>query len=211
MRMSNAAIAGSNVVYTTNSVNQPNAGIAVDHPAQATIYAKRGKLNVLIPFEFTIIPLTQNSIEPEIPPRSGTPISSSISSQQNSNYYRTNPNVYRPVYYQTQTYPLNSNNNNRGFYIPASPSVSSSYQPFIQPNQQYQNGYRPIMYQQQLPANTYRSQYYSPNSNAVYAPSYQQQPLRRTEVRPWPQYNHPVGKQIKYLFIFAANAMLTYL
>lgn len=198
--MYDAATTGSNVVYTTNSVNQPTGGIAIDHPAQATIYAKRGKLNVLIPFEFTIIPLAQNSIEPEIPPRSSTPISGSIPSQQNSNYYRTNQDPYRPVYYQTSTYPWN-NDNNRGFYIPASPPVSSSYQPFIKPTQQYQNEHRPIIYQQQLPPNTYRNQYYPPNSNAVYAPLYQQQPLRRTEVRPWPQYNRPVGKHNK-IFIY---------
>lgn len=210
MRMYDAAITGTNVVYTTSSVNQPTGGIAVDHPAQATIYAKRGKISVLIPFEFTIIPLTQNSIEPEVQQRSNAPMSGSISSQPNSNYYRTNQNVYRPVYYQTSSYPWN-NYNNRGFYIPATPSVSSSYQPFNQPAQQYQNGYRPILYQQQLPANTYRSQYYSPNSNVVYAPSYQQQPLRRTEVRPWPQYNRPVGKQINYLFFLAGNATLTHL
>lgn len=187
--MYDAAIPGSNVIYTTNSINQATGGVAVDHPAQATIYAKRGKLNVLIPFEFTIIPLTQNSIEPEVPSRTSTPVSGSISSQPNSNYYRTNPNLYRPVVsYQTSSYPwYNNNYNNRGFYVPASPSVSSSYQPLIQPNQQFQNGYRPIIYQQQLPPNTHRSQYYAPNSNVVYAPSYQ---------RPWPQYNRPVGKQI---------------
>lgn len=176
--MYNAAIAGSNGIYLRSS-NQPTAGVSVEHPAQATIFAKQGKINVLIPFELTIIPLAPNSIEPEIPSRSNVPISGSIPSQNANYYHRSNQNVYRPIY-PMPAYPPN----NQGFYVPA---AVNSYQPFI-PNQQ-SNGYRPTIYQ---PAqNLNRNQYYSPN--AMYAPLYQQ-PLRKIDMRPWPQYNRPVGK-----------------
>lgn len=168
-------IAQSNAINIRNS-NQPIGGISIERPAKAIIYAKRrGTMNVLIPFEITIIPLAPNTYEQEQPSRSNIPISGSIR-PQNTNYYQSNQNVYRQSYPSSVYYP----SNNQGAYIPASPN---SYQPYNSA-QQY-NGYRPIIYQQSQYAN--RNQYYP------YAPAYQQ-PLRNVDYRPWPQYNRHVGK-----------------
>lgn len=91
-----AVIAVSNSLDVQSRTIPPVNGVSVDHAAEATIYVnRRGKMRVLIPFEFTLVPLA-NNLEPEIPARSRIPYSGSISSQStNGQYY---PSSYYPKY-----------------------------------------------------------------------------------------------------------------
>lgn len=143
------------VIAVSNSLDVRSrtiGGVSVEHPAEATIYAyRRGKMTVLIPFEFTVVPLANNNLEPEIPAQSAIPYSGSISSQSTSSQY-----------YPSSYYPK---------YQPFSSSSSTDYRSSSNYASNYPYNTQRAEQQSILTTKPHQYPYYQQNSNPSYSSS----------------------------------------